>query len=337
MIKFRCENCNQKISVRKSHTSKKDKCPKCGNIIVVPQTGNAGSVTAESGPGDLEISPKASDLDPRIFDIPQKSETTDQLSNQEPLSGKTFERLQELEGDLETQQTEQVVKRKLPWIIGIFLYPVTLSGLINLAIFVAVPLLINVVHEVGGWFALLMIFPGTIISIVIRLYMFWYFSECIHDSASGGTQAPEIFGVSSDLNDMFWQMVEIVGCLIFFLGPAYFYKFFTGRADAVFWIFLGYGIFFFPMAILVVIISDFSTGFNPIVLIRSIFNTFVPYCGLNLLFCGAILIAKSVHGPQVPLILASIGHCVCIYSALVLAHLLGRFYWRYEDKLNWEA
>jgi len=28
---------------------------------------------------------------------------------------------------------------------------------------------------------------------------------------------------------------------------------------------------------------------------------------------------------------------VGIYLSMVLAHILGRFYWRYQEKLNWEV
>jgi hypothetical protein len=30
-------------------------------------------------------------------------------------------------------------------------------------------------------------------------------------------------------------------------------------------------------------------------------------------------------------------YCIHLYLALVAAHLLGRFYWHYQDKLRWEV
>jgi DNA-directed RNA polymerase subunit RPC12/RpoP len=36
MIKFRCENCNQKLSIQDQHSGKQVKCPKCSSVVVVP-------------------------------------------------------------------------------------------------------------------------------------------------------------------------------------------------------------------------------------------------------------------------------------------------------------
>jgi hypothetical protein len=40
---------------------------------------------------------------------------------------------------------------------------------------------------------------------------------------------------------------------------------------------------------------------------------------------GAILLVMGVF------------YFIGIYIILVIAHLIGRFYWRYQDKLNWEV
>jgi hypothetical protein len=37
------------------------------------------------------------------------------------------------------------------------------------------------------------------------------------------------------------------------------------------------------------------------------------------------------------LIVGGIFYGVAIYVALVIAHLIGRFYWRNQEKLNWEV
>ena len=37
------------------------------------------------------------------------------------------------------------------------------------------------------------------------------------------------------------------------------------------------------------------------------------------------------------LILSGVFYVISLYAVFVVAHLLGRFYWRYQEKLNWEV
>ena len=80
-------------------------------------------------------------------------------------------------------------ERKLPWILDIFLYPTSMSGLINLGIFWIVPVLlgINARLPIRHLFKLLTIVP----ILFIGVYMYYYFKECIRDSALGEIRAPE--------------------------------------------------------------------------------------------------------------------------------------------------
>jgi hypothetical protein len=86
---------------------------------------------------------------------------------------------------------EQVPKRSLPWIIDIFLYPISLPGLTILAIIIVVPLLIDIAVVLLGPFGFFIGIPGLIVKIIIGGYVYWYFGECIRDSAAGGVRAPE--------------------------------------------------------------------------------------------------------------------------------------------------
>ena len=339
MIEFRCKRCNQKISVPETSAGKKGKCPKCKNIVVVPKAEKVGPVASQNNFSDLKIGSGISDLDPALFDIPQKSEVANQLSNQGSVSDKTFEALQKLEEKPGIDETEQLGERKLPCFIDIFLYPMSFSGLINLAIFIGVPLLIDFLWTVlpvqlGCLFQLV----SLVIEVVVVLYMYWYFAECIRDSADGGLRAPEVMGNFPHVVDMFWQMVNIIGCLVVFFGPFVFYVLFARRAGVIFWLLLVYAVFVYPMALLAIVVFDSVSALNPRLLFRSMSNTFFPYTGLVLLFVAAVLLismlGQRVQGPEY---LAFILRCASIYLAFVAAHLLGRFYWRYQEKLNWEV
>jgi hypothetical protein len=91
------------------------------------------------------------------------------------------------------------------------------------------------------------------------------------------------------------------------------------------------------MAFLAVVVFDSFQGLNPFLLIGSIFSTLFQYCALVLFIAAGVFVPVSVPIPKEALISRFILHCVSLYMALVAAHLLGRFCWRYKEKLNWEV
>ena len=108
--------------------------------------------------------------------------------------------------------------------------------------------------------------------------------------------------------------------------------------DPIYWLLVGLGIFLFPMGLLAVAVFDSVRGINPILVIGSIFSTFFQYCGL-VIFCYAFLLLIPLAGFFLLRlwILGYLFMLVAFYLGLILAHLLGRFGWKYRDKLNWEA
>jgi len=100
---------------------------------------------------------------------------------------------QTVEQRLQAEQDERTGERKLLWLIDIFLYPVSVPGLTNLAIFIGVPLLVSAVTFLLGPLAFTLTIPIIIVNILIRLYMYWYFAECIRDSGIGGLRAPRLY------------------------------------------------------------------------------------------------------------------------------------------------
>jgi hypothetical protein len=321
MIKFCCENCGQKISVPEIHAGKKGKCPKCKSIVVVPT----------------------------LKQIPaQKAEASVQPGKEDGVFEKRLEIPREPESKTQAEETEPSCRRTLPWIIDIFLYPTSTPGLIMLGIFVGVPLVIRIVLMLLTVptlkfppmlvLGLLIGTLGWIIKFIIVLYMYWYFCECIRDSAAGSLRAPETLANTPGLGDMFGQCLRILGCFIVFFAPMLIYDLYAGKTDTVFWALLGYAIFFFPMGLLAVVMFDSLRGLNPILLIGSIFSTFLQYCALVILYYGLAGLFRIIVSrlPQ-SLIPSFVLSAVSIYSMMILAHLLGRFYWRYQEKLNWEV
>ena len=339
MIGFHCKNCGRKIRAPDKFSGRQVKCPKCSSILSVPAAEAAGPPTSQGDSGDLEIGSRHSDLDHSVFDTRQRRETSPQADSQDGVLEKTFERVEAPERQSGIQEGEQIGLRRLPWFIDILLYPASFSGLMNLAIFVGVPLLIDVLGTfLPVQLHILFGLVSPVVQIAVVLYMYWYIAECIRDTADGGLRAPNIIREFPELSDMFWQTVNVMGCFVVFSGPFVLYMFFVKRADAFLWLLLIFAAFFYPMALLAVVRFDSASALKPGLLIRSITKTFSQYCGLVALFvvgiCAMFLLWQKAQQSRP---LAFIHYCLSVYLLLVAAHLLGRFYWRHEEELDWQT
>lgn len=342
MIKFHCKNCGQKISVPKIHAGKKGKCPKCKNIVVVPRVENTDLVKDYR---NLNATSHHKSSSP-VSDIQLEKEPPNHTGKMDKVFANGFEAPRNHEWVGKIDEAEKAAARKLPWLIDIFLYPTSISGLVNLGIFWILPILLRFIATLLPipivWF---------LVWLVIIAYMFYYFTECIRDSALGGIRAPENIGNLPDVGDAFSRLMEIVASVVIFWGPVVAYSIYKifwqpgsaifvydPKTDAIFWLLLGYGIFFFPMGLLALVMFKSTSAFNPFLWVASIFSTFFQYCCLVLFFCVlGWLVSKTVFSFPQSHLFAYLFGAAFIYLAMVAAHLLGRFYYLNSEKLNWEV
>jgi hypothetical protein len=280
------------------------------------------------GTSSQPLNPGNPDITPALSELPQ-SPTPPETS--------AADEVYKLEQQLAINQDEPVPERRLPCFIDIFLYPTSKSGLTIIAIIVVIPLLIDLAAMALGTFGFLVGIPGIVIKIVIGLYMYWYICECIRDSAEGGIRAPDIMAEPPGLGEMAGRTFTIIGCLVILFSPPLLYYLYTRNTDNTLWILIALSTFFYPMGLLAVVVFDSLSALNPVLLIGSIVSTFFPYLGLVMLLVviGVPLVAIGIVS-ALPLV----GHLagfVMIYIALVVAHLLGRFFFRYQEKLYWEV
>lgn len=362
MVEFRCQKCGQKFRMSEIYAGKTGKCPKCKNIVVVPARPEAPAESAgmvrftcsmcsqeieepETSRGKLVECPHCN----CYVAVPsgkisaKKAGVSIQLCKEDDVSDTRSEELQGLEEEIASHQPEVVETRKLPWPIDILLYPASTSGLKNIGAIVTGQTLAQFL-----WVFRL----GWILRIIIVLYMFWYFCECIRDSAYGGLRAPATFDIRPSLGQMLWGYLGLLASYLLLFGPVTFYRAHTELSQietnaVIFWSLQTYGIFFFPMAILAVVMFESVMGLNPALIIRSITATFLPYCGLVVLFYGLgvmfvigvmrLVPAGGASGSILSVLLTSILVLAgFLWLLLVAGHLLGRFYWRYQEKLNWK-
>jgi hypothetical protein len=218
-------------------------------------------------------------------------------------------------------------------------------------------------------FMVLFMCLSIIVNIVIALYLYWYLALCVRDSAEGNLRAPDVLENSPSLGDMAGQLVKLFSCFVLFVllihayiarfegfGLSFWLSLFRAiflirvelsdaiLGDIIFWVLLSFSAFLFPMTLLAVVMFDSFRAFNPVLIIASIYSTFFQYCGLVLLFCGLcvpIAITRRVVTERMMLpgfqIFPYVIRLISIYLLMVGAHLLGRFYWRYKEKLYWEV
>ena len=236
------------------------------------------------------------------------------------------------------EQAEHSGARCVPWPIDIFLYPLSVAALTTLGIVIVIPLLINLVGGLMGPFGFFVLIPGYVVTVVLQLYFLWYVSQCIADSARGGIRAPETVAQAPGLWDMLVQTGRAIAAVAMSLFPMMIYWLAVRQVDTIFWSLQAWAAVICPMALLAVTMFDSVYGLNPLILLGSMLSTFLPYLGL-VLALGALLYPLVLANQALadyPLLHYAFGF-VRYYLILVVAHLIGRFYWRYEEKLNWAA
>lgn len=278
----------------------------------------------------------------------------------------------ELEELNAVQHPEPDTIRKLPWLIDVFCYPACLAGMITLGVLLgirlAVDLITNFLELLSMYIppviilALFCLYAGVFIKVALLLFFCWYFCECVRDSAFGGLRAPETIADPPGLGELFR-----VGFLwLIFWGPLIIYslcKYPPSRIfvaiftlprgysandlfvdiimnDRTLWLLLFWAIYFFPMSLLAVSLFESFSALNPILIIGSIFSTFFRYFGIVLIFHipVVVILASLIAFPRLAFGLPGLTfRFASAYLLLVMAHLLGRFYYRNEKKLYWDV
>lgn len=237
-------------------------------------------------------------------------------------------------------------KRPLPWPIDIFLYPINRTGILNLAITFGVPVIMVLVTlgciAIAGTAPLFILvavplaIAAAIATLLMCLYFGWYVTECVRSSSEGNIRAPDTVGQTPGIMELFALCFQVFLCGMVFMGMSWSIQATVmPPAWAQYTLDTTLGLIL-PMTLLSIISLDSIRGLNPLLNLRLIAVTFVPYFGMaiplylahRVLFWGCL----KMPNPQGIITLA-----LCeVYGAMVSAHILGRFAWKQQDKLIWE-
>ena len=222
-------------------------------------------------------------------------------------------------------------------------YPFNAAGLCIMGVYVLLPFVLWMVLmimptalKIAGGFLLLLI------NILITLSTIWYLTVCIRASAEGQIRAPDVFEYAQDdspwewLREFFFILMTVLMCI----GPAFALRWFLDIRPVPFFAVLAAGAFFLPMMLLAVVLFDTIGALNPVLIIGSVFSTFLPYCGIVLLFMIplALVVGINIVGllspdPLLELLVKAVG----LYLFMLDACLLGRFFYNNEEKLRWDV
>ncbi|HEV56496.1 MAG TPA: hypothetical protein ENN87_03240 [Phycisphaerales bacterium] len=250
--------------------------------------------------------------------------------------------------DLDRDRRPEVPQRRLPWPLDVWLFPFNEAGLTMLAVFLLLPLALNAL----AWFLYLVGQMAPVLYVLalflrFMVFFFWaiigfayvcYLLQSIQASAEGQIRAPELLSVGQD-EDYLGAMGHIlrgIGVVAVCVAPASVYFLVTQRPDAVLILLAAGGLYILPMALLSVVMEESLVGLNPVRLLVSLLRTVMPYTPLAIMFVVPLvgMIALLVLG-ILPWFLALPARFFVMYVQLVMAHLLGWFYYCNEERLDW--
>ena len=249
----------------------------------------------------------------------------------------------EFEGHIE--HAEPVPRKRLPWLIDSFLYPVSAAGLTMLGMFVLLPFVLTLINlgllRTGLAVIVVPVFCiFVVIRFIILFYMFWYLGFCIRESAEGNFRAPDTLAPDTDdgIGETIRQTLMILGTVAVCLLPGIVYYLVRETIDINFWLLLAAGGFFLPMAMLSVIMQDGLWGLNPFRIVVSIIRTFLKYCCVAGMFYVPIAIIAYfiIYVPMKNNAVTNLlFRAMYVYLLIVASHILGRFFYNNKERLDW--
>ena len=181
---------------------------------------------------------------------------------------------------------------------------------------------------------------GLIASFLLSGYFCAVYYQLIQSSATGGKEAPDFPETSNIMEDILWPMLQIIAVALVSFGPCIGYMIWAGEESAnplVIYGLLGFGVVYFPMAMLAVVILGYTGALMPHIVLPAIFRGgWIYWAGVVMLlalyfmksaiddiFSGKIIIGN--------LIMAVIGS----YTLMTNARILGVVYREREEELGW--
>ncbi|WP_411827916.1 hypothetical protein [Luteolibacter sp. AS25] len=181
---------------------------------------------------------------------------------------------------------------------------------------------------------------GPIAALILSGYFCAIYFQMIQSSATGGKEAPEFPDTANFFEDIIWPMLQVFIVLLACFTPLLVYLGMVDQNGFQPFIALGlmvFGIFYYPMAMLSVVVLGSTAAISPHIVIPAIFRGgwlyLLSVLMLCLLYIGGAYIGEALSGSIIigTLILS----LVSSYTLMTNARILGIIYRERQDQLGW--
>ncbi len=181
---------------------------------------------------------------------------------------------------------------------------------------------------------------GIIATLLLGGYFCAIYFQMIQSSATGGKEAPEFPDTANLFEDIIWPMLQIFVVVLVSFGPFFGYLIWADGNHfnpLISYGLLAFGIIYFPMAMLAVVVLGYTGALSPHIVIPAIFRGgWVYWLGilmLFLLYAGGSMIGDFLSGS---LILGTlVMSVVSTYTLMTNARILGVVYRERQEELGW--
>jgi hypothetical protein len=195
---------------------------------------------------------------------------------------------------------------------------------------------LSVVAELAGIAPLV----GPIAALLLSAYFCAIYFQMIQSSAIGGKEAPEFPDTANFFEDIIWPMLQIFVVGLVSFGPLIGYLIWAGDdrfRPLIGYGLIGFGVIYFPMAMLAVVVLGYTGALSPHIVIPAIFRGgwlyWVGVFMLCLLYIAGSFIEKALSGSSIigTLIMSFVGS----YTLMTNARILGVVYRERQEELGW--
>ena len=195
---------------------------------------------------------------------------------------------------------------------------------------------------IGGLSALATYAPliGAIAVLLLTAYFCSIYFEIIQSTAAGDSEAPAFPDTTNIISDMIWPMLQVVIVLLASFGPFIAYQLWfveDGHDPMIGYGLLGFGVLYFPMAMLAVVVLGSIWCLSPHIVIPGIFRGGLLYWLSVLLLCllyaaNFLIEVLTANSVIVSMLVTSI---LSMYTLMVNGRVLGIVYREREEQLGW--
>ncbi len=183
-------------------------------------------------------------------------------------------------------------------------------------------------------------FIGVIVAVLVAGYLSAYLIKVINHSADGEEELPDFPDFTDWWDSILHPFFLILLTIIFSFLPAIAYRLLiTSKfSDPVFLLLIGWGLFYIPMGMIAVAMSESLKPLNPLFIIPSIIKVIDRYviaCALLAVILAVEVLMKKVLALSFPLLGDLLRTFLLLYFLTIEARILGLIYYENRERLSW--